>query len=117
MVSQGPLFQIGTPSSLDIFGGPYGVGLSQSYFFPPFVIHKQMDKLNWLMVLNLSLLLISFPLPISSNCVNDEGLSKAQFIKKLHDKAWLQMEKKGEQYAKSANKGRKEIIFKKGDLV
>ncbi|RDX78250.1 hypothetical protein CR513_41500, partial [Mucuna pruriens] len=27
------------------------------------------------------------------------------------------MEKKGEQYAKSANKGRKEVLFKEGDLV
>ncbi|RDY09222.1 hypothetical protein CR513_06447, partial [Mucuna pruriens] len=27
------------------------------------------------------------PLPIVPNCVNDEGLSKAQFVKKLHEKA------------------------------
>ncbi|RDY04989.1 hypothetical protein CR513_11219, partial [Mucuna pruriens] len=36
-----------------------------------------------------------FPLPILPNCVNDEGIFKAQFIKKLHDKAQLHIEKKG----------------------
>ncbi|RDX97462.1 Retrovirus-related Pol polyprotein from transposon 17.6, partial [Mucuna pruriens] len=46
-----------------------------------------------------------FPLPILPNCVNDEGFSKAQF------------EKKGEKYAKNANKGRKEAFFKEEDLV
>ncbi|RDX98056.1 hypothetical protein CR513_19078, partial [Mucuna pruriens] len=45
------------------------------------------------------------------------GASKAQFVKKLHEKARLYMEKKGEKYAKNANKGRKEVLFKKGDLV
>ncbi|RDX82158.1 hypothetical protein CR513_37082, partial [Mucuna pruriens] len=35
----------------------------------------------------------------------------------LHDKAMLHMERKGEQYARSANKERKEVLFKEGDLV
>ncbi|RDY12108.1 hypothetical protein CR513_03133, partial [Mucuna pruriens] len=48
-----------------------------------------------------------FPLPIMPNYPNDEGLSKAQFVHRLHEKARLRMEKKGEQYARSANKERK----------
>ncbi|RDY03836.1 hypothetical protein CR513_12528, partial [Mucuna pruriens] len=39
------------------------------------------------------------------------------FVQSLYDKARLHMEKKGEQYARSANKRRKEVIFKERDLV
>ncbi|RDY14429.1 hypothetical protein CR513_00503, partial [Mucuna pruriens] len=62
-------------------------------------------------------LLDLFPLPIMPNYVNDQGLSKAQFVQRLHDKAWLHMEKKGEKYTKNANKERKEVFFKERDLV
>ncbi|RDX88532.1 hypothetical protein CR513_29858, partial [Mucuna pruriens] len=55
-------------------------------------------------------------LPIMPNCVNEEGLSRAQFVQRLYDKARLNMERKGEQYAKTTNKGRKEVFFKEGDL-
>ncbi|RDX70299.1 hypothetical protein CR513_50472, partial [Mucuna pruriens] len=34
-----------------------------------------------------------------------------------YNRAWLDMEMKGEQYAKTAYKGRKEVLFKEGDLV
>ncbi|RDX69980.1 hypothetical protein CR513_50831, partial [Mucuna pruriens] len=39
-----------------------------------------------------------------------EGLSRAQFVQRIHEQARLNMEKKGEQYAKIANKGRKDKI-------
>ncbi|RDX97715.1 hypothetical protein CR513_19466, partial [Mucuna pruriens] len=58
-----------------------------------------------------------FPLHILPNCVKDGGLSKAEFVKRLHDKAWLHMEKKDEKYSKNANKGRKEVLFKEGDSM
>ncbi|RDX62712.1 hypothetical protein CR513_58926, partial [Mucuna pruriens] len=41
------VFQIRTPSSLDIFGGPYRVSLTLSYYFPLLVILKRMDKPQW----------------------------------------------------------------------
>ncbi|RDX98153.1 hypothetical protein CR513_18962, partial [Mucuna pruriens] len=50
-------------------------------------------------------LLDLFPFSIFPNCVNDEGLSKAQFFQRLHDKAWLDMENKGEKYVKNAIRG------------
>ncbi|RDX97403.1 hypothetical protein CR513_19834, partial [Mucuna pruriens] len=56
-------------------------------------------------------------LPIVSYLVNDNGLTKAQFVKKLHEKSRSHMEKKREQYPKQENKGKKEKIFKEGDLV
>ncbi|RDX69091.1 hypothetical protein CR513_51837, partial [Mucuna pruriens] len=58
-----------------------------------------------------------FPLPILPNCVNNKGLSKALFVNRLHDKEKVHIEKKGEQYARNSNKGRKEVLFKEGDLV
>ncbi|RDX89144.1 hypothetical protein CR513_29165, partial [Mucuna pruriens] len=58
-----------------------------------------------------------FPLHIMPSWVNDERLTKALFVKRLHEKAWSHMEKKGEQYAKHANKGKREMIFKEEDLV
>ncbi|RDY06479.1 hypothetical protein CR513_09525, partial [Mucuna pruriens] len=57
-------------------------------------------------------LLDLFPLPIFPNFDNDEGLFKAQFVQKLHDKVRLHMERKGEKYVRSANKRRKEVLFK-----
>ncbi|RDX90358.1 hypothetical protein CR513_27784, partial [Mucuna pruriens] len=50
------------------------------------------------------------------NFANVEGLSKTQFVQKLHDKAKFHMEGKGEQYARSANKGRKKVLFKEGEV-
>ncbi|RDX82752.1 hypothetical protein CR513_36415, partial [Mucuna pruriens] len=52
-----------------------------------------------------------FPLPIFPNCANNEGLSRAEFIQRLH------MKNKEEQYTRNANKGRKEVLFKEGGLV
>ncbi|RDX85597.1 hypothetical protein CR513_33189, partial [Mucuna pruriens] len=40
-----------------------------------------------------------------------------QFVQRLHDKARLHMEKKGEKYAKNANKWRKKVFYKEEDLV
>ncbi|RDX80882.1 hypothetical protein CR513_38506, partial [Mucuna pruriens] len=50
------------------------------------------------------------PLPCVSSMVNLNELSKAQF-------ACAHMEKKGEQYAKHANKGKRKKVFQEGDLV
>ncbi|RDX76822.1 hypothetical protein CR513_43148, partial [Mucuna pruriens] len=47
------------------------------------------------------------PLPCVATMVNEDGLSKAQFVTKFHEKAHAHMEKKGEQYAKYANKGKR----------
>ncbi|RDX84533.1 hypothetical protein CR513_34408, partial [Mucuna pruriens] len=54
------------------------------------------------------------PLPCVSSMVNNDVLSKAQFVKKLHKKTYAHLEKKGEKYVKHANKGKKE---REGDLV
>ncbi|RDX65706.1 hypothetical protein CR513_55618, partial [Mucuna pruriens] len=139
----------GTLNFLEIFGGPYGVGLAQSYPSRPLVILKRMDKPRCFFKKSLRIWiphvafsynkvfnsttsyspfeltygfnpfspLDLFPLPKMPNCVNDEWLSKAQFVLRLHHKAWLHMEKKVENYAKNANKGRKEVFFKERDLV
>jgi len=58
-------------------------------------------------------------LPLLNTCtmMNRDGLSKANFVKSLHEKVKAQIEKKVEQYARYANKGRKKMVFKPGDWV
>ncbi|XP_019435319.1 PREDICTED: uncharacterized protein LOC109341841, partial [Lupinus angustifolius] len=46
-----------------------------------------------------------------------DGKAKAEYVKKLHEKVKEQIEKRTESYARSANKGRKEVIFEPGDWV
>ncbi|RDX85791.1 hypothetical protein CR513_32965, partial [Mucuna pruriens] len=114
------------------FEGSYGVRLTLSYYFPPLVIHKQMDKPKCFVRKSLRswverLLHIEFaynrvansitshslfdlvygfnhlspldllPLPNVYSMINSGGFSKAQFVKNLHEKARLYMEKKVEQ--------------------
>ena len=57
------------------------------------------------------------PLPNIFAMINKDGLSKANFVKSLHEKVKAQIEKKVEQYARYANKSREKMVFKSGDLV
>lgn len=54
------------------------------------------------------------PLPVSER-VNLDGERKADFVKQIHEKARLNIERRTEQYAKQANKGRHKLIFEPGD--
>ncbi|XP_057990624.1 uncharacterized protein LOC131173000 [Hevea brasiliensis] len=56
------------------------------------------------------------PLPID-HVASLDGEKKAEMVKKMHEQARLHLEKKNEQYASHANKGRKPMIFEPGDLV
>jgi len=42
---------------------------------------------------------------------------KAEMVKKLHESVWQHIEKKNEQYATTAKKGRRQVIFEPGDWV
>jgi len=57
------------------------------------------------------------PLPNTSAMMNSDGLSKANFVKSLHEKGKAQIEKKIEQYVRYSNKGRKKMVIKLGDWV
>uniref|UniRef100_A0A151UHV2 Transposon Ty3-G Gag-Pol polyprotein n=1 Tax=Cajanus cajan TaxID=3821 RepID=A0A151UHV2_CAJCA len=57
------------------------------------------------------------PLPSISSYLHKEGVSKAYFIKKLHEKVKGQIEKQTQKYIEYNNKGRNKIIFEEGDLV
>ncbi|XP_075499260.1 uncharacterized protein LOC142537646 [Primulina tabacum] len=46
-----------------------------------------------------------------------DGKKKAEFVRGLHEKAKANIEKKNEQYAKQANKGKKKVVCEKGDWV
>jgi len=49
--------------------------------------------------------------------MNRDGLSKANFVKSLHEKGQAQIEKKIEQYVGYSNKGRKKMVINPGDWV
>jgi hypothetical protein len=56
------------------------------------------------------------PLPVHERTSLD-GQKKAEMVKKLHESVWQHIEKKNEQYATKANKGRRQVIFEPGDWV
>ena len=56
------------------------------------------------------------PLPVTER-VNLDGKRKADFVKQIHEKARLNIERRTEQYVKQANKGRHKVIFEPGDWV
>ena len=56
------------------------------------------------------------PLPLSER-VNLDGKRKADLVKQIHEKAKLNIERRTEQYAKQANKGRQQMVFEPGDWV
>ena len=58
--------------------------------------------------------LIALPL---SEQVNLDGKKKAEFVKSLHERVRANLERKNDQYAKHANKGRVKVVFEPSDWV
>ena len=58
--------------------------------------------------------LLPLPLKISKSL---DGEKKADYVKKLHAKVHLSIEKRNEQRTRQVNKGRKQILFEPGDWV
>jgi hypothetical protein len=56
------------------------------------------------------------PLPLTEH-VNLDGKKKADFVKQIHEKARLNIERRTEQYATQANKGRRKQVFEPGYWV
>ena len=56
------------------------------------------------------------PLPVSEH-VNLDGKKKAKFVKQLHERAQLHIERRTKQYIKQANKGHHKLVFEPGDWV
>ena len=56
------------------------------------------------------------PLPVNEMTSLD-GEKKAEMVKKLHESVRQHIEKKNEQYATKANKGRQQVLFEPGDWV
>nr|KYP38909.1 Transposon Ty3-G Gag-Pol polyprotein [Cajanus cajan] len=58
------------------------------------------------------------PLPNTTSLFHKEGVSRADFIKRYHEKVKSHIEKAPKKHAKYNNKGRKKkLIFEEGDLV
>jgi hypothetical protein len=56
------------------------------------------------------------PLPFSER-VNLDGKKKAEFVKMIHEKARLNIERRTQQYVQQANKGCKKVVFEPRDWV
>ena len=56
------------------------------------------------------------PLPVNER-TNLDGQKKAEMVTKLHESVRQHIEKKNEQYANKANKGRRQVIFEPSDWV
>ena len=54
------------------------------------------------------------PLPVNEMTSLD-GQKKAKMVKKFHESVKQHIEKKNEQYATKANKGRQQVLFEPGD--
>jgi len=52
-------------------------------------------------------------IPFSSpqGFIHKQGASRANFVRKLHEKVKIQIQQQSERYAKQNNKGKGEIIF------
>jgi hypothetical protein len=59
---------------------------------------------------------IDLPLPMQER-VNFDASKRAEFVKNLYGRARTNIEKTTKMYEKSANKGRKKMLFEPGDLV
>jgi len=46
--------------------------------------------------------------------VHKEGVTKAEFVKKIHERIKNQIQKQTEKYIKHNNKGKREIVLKEG---
>ncbi|KAH9698149.1 Endonuclease [Citrus sinensis] len=56
------------------------------------------------------------PLPVSER-VNLDGKKNAEIVKQIHERTKLNIERRTNQYAKQANKGRHKLVFEPGDWV
>ena len=57
------------------------------------------------------------PLPNPREFMHKEGVTKTEFVKKMHKRIKEQIEQQTEKYLKYSNKGKKEIILEERDWV
>jgi len=55
------------------------------------------------------------PLPNAQEFVHKEGVTKAKFVKKMHERIKNQIQKQIEKYVKHNNKGKRKMVFEEGD--
>ena len=83
------------------------------------VVHKTTNISPFEVVYGLNPLtpLNLLPLPNPQEFVHKEGVTKVEFVKKMHEKIKDQIQQQTNKYLKHSNKGKRELIFKEGDWV
>ena len=57
------------------------------------------------------------PLPLDTSFIYKEGVSRSEFVKKLHERVRSQIENQIKMYAAKGNKGSKELVLNEGDWI
>jgi len=57
------------------------------------------------------------PLPLDTSFIHKEGVSRSEFVKKLHERVRNQIENQIKVYATKGNRGRNELVLNEGDWV
>ena len=55
------------------------------------------------------------PLSLDTSFIHKEGVSRSEFVKKLHERVRNQIENQIKVYAAKGNRGRKELVLNKRD--
>jgi len=81
------------------------------------VVHKTTNISPFEIVYGFNLLtpLDLLPLPNPQEFSHKEGVTKAKFVKKMHERIKNQIQKQREKYMTHNNKGKREMVFKEGD--
>ena len=57
------------------------------------------------------------PIPLDTSFTHKEGVSRSEFVKKLHERISNQIHNQIKVYAAKGNRGRKELVLNEGDWV
>jgi len=86
----------------------YNQGVHRSTRQSPFVVVYGFNPLTPLDLI---------PLPLDTSFMHKEGVSRSEFVKKLHERVKNRIENQIKVYATKGNRGRKKLVLNEGDWI